>query len=284
MSVPVSITRVLLALSIVAVWLVAGVSVATPEWWTSRKVIVTNAIPEDFSPVLQGQVWWLATNAFVEFQGKMPGGAGDEVHQLLVSPAAGNHFSPVAIGQLKNVAAMFYRRLMEEGVATGYPWGADGVSDFAPATVGQAKTVFGFDLAGAVFNPSISGQIAYPGPQRGCIRIVAAPVDRFGMDAFADIAETGAYHVVTGRGATFWRIEAWRDSDQNARQDPWEACGAYPLNPVMVTSVVSAIDLVLSNPDEDGDGIPGYRERELGLDPDYPFDAQVDTDLSLIHI
>lgn len=274
----VSRVRVLLVLCALAVLLGAEASVATPAWWASRNVLVTNTAPEDFSPVLQGQVWWLATNAFVEFQVKMPGGAGDEVHHLLASPAAGNHFSPVVIGQLKNVAAMFYRRLMEEGVATGYPWGTDDVSDFSPATVGQAKAVFGFDLAGAVFNPSISGQIAYPGPQRGMIRVVAVPVDRFGMDAFADIAETGAYHVVTGRGATFWRIEAWRDSDTNARQDSWEACGAYPLNPVTVTSVVSGIDLVLSNPDEDGDGIPGYRERELGLDPDYPYDALVDAD------
>jgi RHS repeat-associated protein len=278
MKTSVSRMRVFLVLSTAGMLLGAGTSSATPEWWTSRKVLVTNTMPEDFSPVLQGQIWWLATNAFVEFQGKMPGGAGDEVHQLLASPAVGNHFSPVAIGQLKNVAAMFYRRLMEEGVATGYPWGADDVSDFAPATVGQAKTVFGFDLAGAVFNPSISGQIAYPGPQRGFIRIVAAPVDRLGMDAFADIAETGAYHVVTGRGATISRIEAWRDSNQNTRQDPWEACGAYPLNPVTVTSVVSGIDLALSDPDEDGDGIPGYREIELGLDPDYPYDALVDAD------
>ena len=278
MRISISRIRVLLVMCAAAVFLGAGDSVATPAWWASRNVLGTNTMPQDFSPVLQGQVWWMATNAFAEFQAKMPGGAGEELHHLLASPAAGNHFSPVAIGQLKNVAAMFYRRLMEEGVATGYPWGTDDASDFAPATVGQAKTVFGFDLAGAVFNPSISGQIAYPGPQRGFIRVVAVPVDRFGMDAFADIAETGAYHVVTGRGATFWRIEAWRDSDQNARQDPWEACGAYPLNPGMVTSVVSGIDLVLSNPDEDGDGIPGYRERELGLDPDYPFDALVDAD------
>lgn len=270
--------RVLLVLCAAGVLLGAGVSVATPEWWTSRKVLVTNTTPHDFSPVLQGQVWWLATNAFVEFQGKMPGGAGDEVHQLLTSQVAGNPFSPVALGQLKNVAAMFYRRLMEEGVTNGYPWGGDDVSDFAPATVGQAKTVFGFDLTGAIFNPSISGQITYPGTQQGYIRVVAAPVDWIGMDAFADIAETGAYHVVTGRGATISRIEAWRDSNHNIRQDPWEACGTYPLNPVTVTSVVSGIDLVLSNPDEDGDGISGYRERELGLDPDYPFDALVDTD------
>ena len=116
----VSRMRVLLVFCAAGMLFGAGASVATPEWWTSRNVLVTNTMPEDYSPVLQGHVWWLATNAFVEFQGKMPGGAGDEVHQLLTSQAAGNHFSPVAIGQLKNVAAMFYRRLMEEGVAT-YP-------------------------------------------------------------------------------------------------------------------------------------------------------------------
>ncbi len=278
MRVPISITRVVLAFGIAAVWLVSGVSVATPEWWTSRKVLVTNAIPEDFAPVLQGQVWWLATNAFAEFQGKMPGGAGDEVQHLITSPATSSDFSPVAIGQLKTVGAAFYRRLMGEGVATGYPWGTDDGADFAPATIGQAKSVFGFDLEGAVFSPSISGQIAYPGSQLGLIRVVAVPVDRPCIEAWADIAETGAYHVVSGRGAATWRIEAWRDSDQNARQDAWEACGEYPLNPLTVTSVVSGIDLVLSDPDEDGDGIPGYREIELGLDPDYPFDALVDAD------
>ena len=263
----------------IACWLSLAVGVfAAPDWWTSRNVLVSNAVPSDYAPVLHGQVLWLATNAFNEFAEKMPGGAGEEAARLFDVCAGGNHYSPVTIGQLKNVAAVFYRRLMEEGVAADYPWSPESLFDFAPATIGQAKQVFDFNLSGAVFTPSFSGQVTYEGPQTGPIRLVAVPVDGLSMEAVATVSTTGAYHLVVGRCATSWRLVAWRDSNQNTLQDAWEACGEYALNPVAVTSVVAGIDVQLSDPDEDGDGIPGYLELELGLDPDYPLDALVDAD------
>jgi RHS repeat-associated protein len=257
--------------------LAAGV-VAAPDWWTSRNVLSSNAPPADFAPVLQGQVLWLATNAVNEFAENMPGGAGDEARNLVAAQGSGSHFSPVAIGQLKNVAAVFYRRLMEEGVASDYPWSLESPFDFAPATIGQAKQVFDFDLSGAVFSPSLSGQVAYEGPQTGPIRIVAVPVDGLSVAGAAIISSTGSYHVVVGRRATSWRLVAWRDSNQDTLQDSWEACGEYALNPVTVTSVVSGIDVELTDPDEDGDGIPGYLEILLGLDPHFTLDGLVDAD------
>ncbi|MEI6516741.1 MAG: hypothetical protein WCO77_12260, partial [bacterium] len=41
-----------------------------PAWWANRNVINTNAVPNDFAPINQGQVKWLATQAAAELAEK----------------------------------------------------------------------------------------------------------------------------------------------------------------------------------------------------------------------
>ena len=250
---------------------------AMPDWWLSRQVWLTNAPADDYAPVLNGQVRWLVTNAVAELDEKLPGGAGPMARRQ-AAEAGGFHFSPVNAGQLKQAALPLYRRLIEEGVLAALPWEEGAGDDYASVNIGQAKQLFQFSLAGAAFAPSLNGEIAYGGLQAGVVNILAAPVTSGGFAASVTIASTGAYHLVVGRRDSFWQVEAWRDANGNAVRDSWEAAADYLGNPLGVTSAVYGIDLRLADPDEDGDGIPGYLERQLGLDPCYPDDALVDAD------
>ena len=121
-------------------------SAETPSWWVT--VVDTNLAPNDFAPVLAGQLKWMATNAAVELE-TLPGGAGTGVHALVSGFTPSNNYVPINVGQLKNTAAPFYQRLMAVGYATNYPWSettADD-ADFAPAVLGQLKYVFDFDVS-----------------------------------------------------------------------------------------------------------------------------------------
>ena len=120
-----------------------------PSWWVSRNVVNTNAGPNDFAPVTQGQVKHIAYQAWQDLEDSLPqfGGAGADVSNRVSGLVPGGDFYPVNLGQLKYVAAPFYDRLMELEYTDQYPWtGAAETNDFAPANIGQVKNVFAFDL------------------------------------------------------------------------------------------------------------------------------------------
>lgn len=128
-----------------------------PAWWTNHAVLTTNS-PNDFAPVNQGQVKWLATQAAQEFSrtstnwAAIPGASN--IIALAASLPASNNFRPANLGQLKQAAAPFYDFLALHGLTNAYPAGSDvpypwsGGSpmpvDFAGANVGQAKYLFSF--------------------------------------------------------------------------------------------------------------------------------------------
>lgn len=119
-----------------------------PSWWVTRGTINTNAIPNDFAAVNQGQLKWMAVNAAMELESQLPGGAGSNVWTLIESFSGTNNFRPVNLGQLKYVAQPFYDRLIEVGYTTNYPWSGstNQVNDFVLANIGQMKNVFSFDV------------------------------------------------------------------------------------------------------------------------------------------
>jgi len=117
-----------------------------PAWWMARGVVNTNATPNDFAAVNQGQLKWMAVNAALELESQLPGGAGSNVWALIDSFSNTNNFRPVNLGQLKYVASHFYDRLMEVGYTTNYPWSGQ-PNDYALANIGQMKNVFSFDAA-----------------------------------------------------------------------------------------------------------------------------------------
>lgn len=252
---------------------------AEPDWWMTRHVVDTNLPPNDYAPVLRGQLGWLAVNAGEELESKLPGGANDAIRAGLTNIISGVQGVPVNLGQLKQISSPYYQRLIEEGVVADYPWdGLGALSDFSPVNIGQVKNAFNFQFTGIRFNPSISGLTAYDGSQTGMLMVVASPLAGYGLETKVNFYQPGPYHLVVGYQQTNWAVEAWRDSDGDSEQDPWEAAGVYAFNPILVTGIVNGIDFIMQDPDEDGDGIPGYLERQLGLDPEWPQDGAMDAD------
>ncbi len=274
-----AVRRVFIRTSLLLLILFPTMGLSAPDWWTTRHVIATNIPPNDYAPVLRGQLSWLAENAGAELDAKLPGGTDDAIRAGLTNLITGTQDRPVNLGQLKHLLTPFYRRLIEEGVVAAYPWdGFGNLEDYSPVNIGQVKQAFSFQFTGIHFNPSISGMIGYSGGQTGLFRVVATPELGQGLEVSTLRQSPGAYHLVVDHQQTNWAVEGWCDADGDAVRDTWEAAGAYGFNPVLVTGVVSGIDLVLLDPDEDGDGLPGYLEQQWGLDPLWSADGLFDED------
>lgn len=140
-----------------------------PAWWFDRSVIVpinpNDANPvwpasyppsNDFGGINIGQLKQIATQAAAELNARLPGGAGPEINALIQSwqqpPAPGvqrDDFLIPNIGQAKNIAKLFYDRLIAVGYAHAYPWSNSLTppNDFSIINIGQAKNLFKFDVA-----------------------------------------------------------------------------------------------------------------------------------------
>jgi hypothetical protein len=154
--------RAVVALGLV-LGLVSRAIAAPPAWWASRGVTINGATADDYGLLNQGQLKQLATQAFNEMQARLPaGGAGTAMAALIASwqspPAspAPEDYATVNLGQLKNVARLFYDRLnvfgyLDAPAVAGrtYPWTAATTDDddFAYANIGQAKNLFSFEIA-----------------------------------------------------------------------------------------------------------------------------------------
>ena len=140
----------------------------------------------------------------------------------------------------------------------------DGVSDGAEVAAGTDP----LNPASSPFHPvTVSGTLAYAGQQAGLFHVVAAPqADGWSGTACA-LAAPGAYAItgVTAPG-TYW-FKAWKDVNGNGARDALEPQGSYPSNPVALTGARAGIDITLSDPDTDGDGLSDYLETLYGTDP-----------------
>jgi len=126
-----------------------------PAWWQTRGVIDTNLPANDYAPVTQGQIKWMALNAYLELDEKCGAGAG--VTAVINSFSLANNNLAANIGQVKYVAYPFYERLYElnltnnampAGMTGRYPWsGKPRTNDYAIANIGQVKYVFSFNLS-----------------------------------------------------------------------------------------------------------------------------------------
>ncbi len=122
-----------------------------PAWWSERGVIDANSATNDFAAVAQGQVKWMATNAFNEMNEQLVGGAGTAVCAAVSGFASSNNYLPANLGQLKALARPFYERLMAVGYTSNYPWTSPATDDvdYALANVGQLKSLFCLDFVDA---------------------------------------------------------------------------------------------------------------------------------------
>jgi len=126
----------------------------TPQWWITREALDQNLAAKDYAPINQGQLKWLATNAFCEMEEYF--GAGSNVAAAVNAFSPSNNYFPVNIGQVKYLAVPFYDRLYEFGLTNTmppgmpghYPWdGRPETNDYAMVNIGQVKYVFSFDSA-----------------------------------------------------------------------------------------------------------------------------------------
>ena len=117
-----------------------------PAWWSN--VVDRTATTNDFAPATDGQLKWMATNAFVELESDLPGGAGAPVRDLVSGFLSQENYYTVNLGQLKYVASLFYDRLIAAGFASACPWTEtkSDDADHSVANVGQLKNVFNFSL------------------------------------------------------------------------------------------------------------------------------------------
>jgi hypothetical protein len=123
-----------------------------PTWWTQRGVTVANVLADDYAPANQGQLKNIAKAAVAEMDAKLPGGAGQPLHDLVSSwsnsSTETNDFAPINLGQLKTVAKPVYDRLIGVKYTETYPWISSGEvpDDFAAINIGQVKNLFSFDF------------------------------------------------------------------------------------------------------------------------------------------
>ncbi len=133
--------------SILFVLTVAALGMATyPAWWAQRAVIDPHRVPSDFHAVNQGQVKWIATQAYEELREKLPGPGLTAIRAILDAFPEGHDYRPANLGMLKHVAQPFYDHLIAEGFASAYPWEGGTPADYAIANQGQLKNLFSFDL------------------------------------------------------------------------------------------------------------------------------------------
>ncbi len=119
-------------------------STNNPAWWYDYGVIATNATANDYAPVNQGQVKYMAWAAYKQTEKIYGGtnGTGGAGFEFAYTNNADNYM-PVNIGQAKTVVMPFYDRL---GV-TNYSWmtSTNDANDFAMVNIGQIKNLFSFD-------------------------------------------------------------------------------------------------------------------------------------------
>jgi hypothetical protein len=133
-----------------ALWILStSLALSSPQWWTARNVLDTNA-PADYAPVLLGQLKWAATNAFDELKEHLSGGMGTNTLVFDASLSATDNWQVANVGQLKQVAQPYWDRLIAEGYTNSPPWTTNATGDdvdWALANIGQLKNLFNFDVA-----------------------------------------------------------------------------------------------------------------------------------------
>lgn len=150
---------------------ISGTPTFTPAWWSDPSYTILKSpagTGSNTSPANVGQLKNVAKKAQAYLEARLTGwsGAGNEINSMCVFPNTEN-FSFVSVGQLKSMGKVFHDRLRQIGYnwqspgTTGtlptqpYPWtGTTSVDNSAPASIGQLKTVFGFEVGAAYLTDS----------------------------------------------------------------------------------------------------------------------------------
>ena len=120
----------------------------------------------------------------------------------------------------------------------------------------------------AIPRRSISGTISYSGPQTGATFYVTLRTNGVtGVVAQCQSVSQPSNYTLTNVPVlrTNW-AGAWLDSNGNGSNDYWEAQGAASANPLCLTADLTGVNITLSDPDSDSDGLPDWWELRPRLE------------------
>jgi hypothetical protein len=134
---------------------------------------------------------------------------------------------------------------------------SDGVSNGAEYVSGTSP----IDETSTTY--SISGTVAYTGLQTGAI-VISANTQQgvWNSSTKTVVAGPGSFSITELPTLNEYWVEAYRDANGNGSNDAWEAVG-YILSPLTVTGDVTNLTILLSDPDDDGDGLPDWWEMQI---------------------
>jgi hypothetical protein len=121
--------------------------------------------------------------------------------------------------------------------------------------------IYGSDPNNPNSQCGISGTISYSGRQVGSIYVSAT-------NAFSNLphvsvlSSPGNYTMANVPTLSTYWIAAFCDSNGNGTNDFWEAFGKYPTNPLTLNAATNGINIILQDPDTDGDGLPDWWEMQ----------------------
>jgi len=111
--------------------------------------------------------------------------------------------------------------------------------------------------------PNVKGTVDYYGEQTNVIRVLAVTdSNSWSLTHSTTLAAPGDFQIANLPASSYW-IRAYRDLDGDGALDAWEAVGAYPHNPLLITGQVAALQVTLTEPDADEDGFTDYEESVL---------------------
>ncbi|MBL7077790.1 MAG: hypothetical protein ISS31_09990 [Kiritimatiellae bacterium] len=114
---------------------------------------------------------------------------------------------------------------------------------------------------------NIKGSVSYSTEhggigQTGAIYVVAVTSSSDWSTNISDtIADVGTYHITQVPHGDYW-VKAWRDSDGNGSRGTYEATAMYSTVSIVVSNQVTGINLTMTDPDTDADGMGDWWEDD----------------------
>jgi len=267
-----------------------GTETVIPQWWVDKGIVTstenqfTSSIVEDnYSVANVGQLMLVATQAAVELNDKLQGGAGSEIDNMIdgfplydsENPDA--NYAALNIGQLKYVAQKFYDRLSTTFDGTvnwnniilisggtdssnhKYPWGAMSnpptqsqiEENYTVANVGQIKFLFSWSVSEIEEEQSAVDSNDNGVPDSWELEYFGELVTHINADHDGDGLST-MDEFLLGSNPTL------TDTDGDGIPDLWEH-----------TFGLNLLDANDANEDKDNDGLTNLEEFQYGTNPNY---------------
>ena len=141
----------------------------------------------------------------------------------------------------------------------GWDTDGDGVSDGVEWYLADEQS----DPSDPNDPPNIKGTLSYQtysGGQTGPIYVVAVISSGSWSTNISDtLSITGVYHIINVPTGTYW-LKAFRDTDWSGAPGTYEATGIYSTASMSVTGQHTGIDITLTDPDTDSDGMGDWWE------------------------